>query len=230
VREQYARTRAAQPDTARRRGADETDPVRPVPTRGSEVTARSSGFPGRVVGRARAASARGVGPGYARKMEVSRAEAGSWGGREKEDGSSGTEADGGGVGVGVGVGVEEEEQGRAGVGGQQPVGAVREAVRGLRRFGFLRRPRDVVGQRPWIPCDMGLSLPKTCPMCGMSKSPSLKIWGRVMRMSLSLGGLGERDGCEQSTEESKLAINSWRNGKEGVQVILIRGLAVLGNS
>lgn len=136
------------------------------------------------------------------------------------------EADGGGVGVGV----EEEEQGRARVGGQQPVGAVREAVRGLRRFGFLRRSRDVVGQRPWIPCDMGLSLPKTCPMCGMSKSPPLKIWGYVMRMPLSLGGLGERDGCEQSTEESKLAINSWRNGKEGVQVILIRGLAVLGNS
>jgi len=39
----------------------------------------------------------------------------------------------------------------------------------------------------------------------------------------SLGGLGECDGCEQSTEESKLAINSWRNGKEGVQIILIRG-------
>ena len=36
-------------------------------------------------------------------------------------------------------------------------------------------------------------------------------------------------GCEQSTEESKLAINSWRNGKEGVQIILIRGLAVLGS-
>ena len=216
VREQHARTRTAQPDTARRRDADETDPVRPVPTRGFEATARSSGFPGGVVGRARAAEGRGVGPGYAHKVEVSRAEAGSWGGREREeDGSSGTEADGGGVGVGA----KEEEQGRAGVGGQQPVGAVREAVRGLRRFGFLRRLRDVVGQRPWIPCDMGLSLPKTCPMCGMSKSPSLKIWGHVMRMSLSLGGLGERNGCEQSTEESKLAINSWRNGKEGVQVI-----------
>jgi hypothetical protein len=39
-----------------------------------------------------------VGPGYARKVEVSRAEAGSWGGREREeDGSSGTEADGGGA-------------------------------------------------------------------------------------------------------------------------------------
>ena len=35
----------------------------------------------------------------------------------------------------------------------------------------------------------------------------LKIWGHVMRVSLSLGSLGERDGCEQSTEESKLAIN-----------------------
>ena len=98
---------------------------------------------------------------------------------------------------------------------------------GLRRFGFLRRLRDVVGQRPWIPCDMG---PKDCPTCGMSKSPPLKIQGHVMRMSLSLGGLGERDSCEQSTEESKLAINSWRNGKEGVQIMLIRGLAVLGNS
>ena len=127
VREQHARTRTAQPDTARRRDADETDPVRPVPTRGFEATARSSGFPGGVVGRARAAEGRGVGPGYARKVEVSRAEAGSWGGREREeDGSSGTEADGGGVGVGA----KEEEQGRAGVGGQQPVGAVREAVRG----------------------------------------------------------------------------------------------------
>ena len=85
-----------------------------------------------------------------------------------------------------------------------------------------------MGQRPWILCDMGLSLPR--PTCEMSKSPPLKIWGHVVRVSLSMGGLGERDGCEQSTEESKLAINSWRNRKEGVQIILIRGLAALGNS
>lgn len=66
----------------------------------SEATARSSGFLGRVVGRARAAEARGVGPGYARKMEVSRAEAKSWSGRgREEDGLFGTEAGGGGAGV-----------------------------------------------------------------------------------------------------------------------------------
>ena len=197
VREQHARIRAAQPDTTGRRCADETDPVRHGADKGLGGDGEGLRIPrahfrareGRI-GALRGAGLCAQGGGVARGGDVVEwAQEG--GGRAAQRGSGRRRRRWRGR-------REEEERGRAGVGGQQPVGAVREAVRGSRRFGFQGRRRDVVGQRPWIPCDMGLSLLK--------------------------------DSCEQSTEESKLAINSWRNGKEGVQIMLIRGLAVLGNS
>ena len=69
VHEQHARIRAAQPDTSGRRRADETDPMRHGADKGLRGDSGGLGIP-----HARY-RARGVGSGYARKMEVSRGEA-----------------------------------------------------------------------------------------------------------------------------------------------------------
>ena len=68
VHEQHARIRIAQPDTSGRRRADETDPVR----HGADKGLRRDGGGGLGIPHARYRAC-GVGPGYARKMEVSRA-------------------------------------------------------------------------------------------------------------------------------------------------------------
>ena len=86
VHEQHARIRTAQPDTSGRRRADETDPVRHGADKGLRRDGGGLGIP-----HARY-RARSVGPGYARKMEVSRARGGEAAEWAQEGGGTGRPA------------------------------------------------------------------------------------------------------------------------------------------